>query len=169
MDLAHGGHLTHGHKANFSGKLYEIHHYGVIASPNKSITTRSEQAQEVKPKMITAGASAYSRTIDFALMRQIADSVGAYLFVDMAHIAGLVAGGVHPTPSRMLTLSPRPRTRASGPRAGLVMCKEEFAKRLDAQAFPGVQGGPLMHAIAAKAVCLHEALQPPLTNTPGRS
>jgi glycine hydroxymethyltransferase len=162
MDLAHGGHLTHGHKANFSGKLYQIHHYGVTRESEQiDYDALAQQAQEVKPKMITAGASAYSRTIDFALMRQIADSVGAYLFVDMAHIAGLVAGGVHPSPvphAHFVTTTTHKSLR--GPRAGLVMCKQEFAKRLDAQAFPGVQGGPLMHVIAAKAVCLHEALQP---------
>ena len=162
MDLAHGGHLTHGHKANFSGKLYQIHHYGVTRESEQiDYDALAQQAQEVKPKMITAGASAYSRTIDFALMRQIADSVGAYLFVDMAHIAGLVAGGVHPSPvphAHFVTTTTHKSLR--GPRGGLVMCKQEFAKRLDAQAFPGVQGGPLMHVIAAKAVCLHEALQP---------
>jgi glycine hydroxymethyltransferase len=162
MDLAHGGHLTHGHKANFSGKLYEIHHYGVDRETEQiDYDALGRLADEVKPKMITAGASAYSRTIDFARMREIADSVGAYLFVDMAHVAGLVAGGVHPSPiphAHFVTTTTHKSLR--GPRAGLVMCKEEFAKRLDAQAFPGVQGGPLMHAIAAKAVCLHEALQP---------
>jgi glycine hydroxymethyltransferase len=162
MDLAHGGHLTHGHKANFSGKLYEIHHYGVDRETEQiDYDALARLADEVKPKMITAGASAYSRIIDFARMREIADSVGAYLFVDMAHIAGLVAGGVHPSPiphAHFVTTTTHKSLR--GPRAGLVMCKEEFAKRLDAQAFPGVQGGPLMHAIAAKAVCLHEALQP---------
>jgi glycine hydroxymethyltransferase len=161
MDLAHGGHLTHGHKANFSGKLYQIHHYGVTRESEQiDYDALAQQAQEVKPKMITAGASAYSRTIDFALMRQIADSVGAYLFVDMAHIAGLVAGGVHPSPvphAHFVTTTTHKSLR--GPRGGLIMCKQEFAKRLDAQAFPGVQGGPLMHVIAAKAVCLHEALQ----------
>jgi glycine hydroxymethyltransferase len=162
MDLAHGGHLTHGHKANFSGKLYEIHHYGVDrASEQIDYDALAQQAQQVKPKMITAGASAYSRTIDFARMREIADSVGACLFVDMAHIAGLVAGDVHPTPiphAHFVTTTTHKSLR--GPRAGLIMCKQEFAKRLDAQTFPGVQGGPLMHVIAAKAVCLHEALQP---------
>ena len=162
MDLAHGGHLTHGHKANFSGKLYEIHHYGVDRETEQiDYDALARLADEVKPKMITAGASAYSRTIDFARMREIADSVGAYLFVDMAHIAGLVAGGVHPSPiphAHFVTTTTHKSLR--GPRAGLIMCKEEFAKRLDAQAFPGVQGGPLMHAIAAKAVCLLEALQP---------
>ena len=162
MDLAHGGHLTHGHKANFSGKLYEIHHYGVDHETEQiDYDALARLANQVKPKMITAGASAYSRIIDFARMREIADSVGAYLFVDMAHVAGLVAGGVHPSPiphAHFVTTTTHKSLR--GPRAGLVMCKEEFAKRLDAQAFPGVQGGPLMHAIAAKAVCLHEALQP---------
>jgi glycine hydroxymethyltransferase len=166
MDLAHGGHLTHGHKANFSGKLYEIHHYGVDrVSEQIDYDALAEQAELVKPKMITAGASAYSRIIDFARMREIADSIGACLFVDMAHIAGLVAGEVHPTPiphAHFVTTTTHKTLR--GPRGGLVLCKEEFAKRLDAQAFPGVQGGPLMHAIAAKAVCLHEALQPSFKN-----
>jgi glycine hydroxymethyltransferase len=166
MDLAHGGHLTHGHKANFSGKLYEIHHYGVDrVSEQIDYDALAQQAEQVKPKMITAGASAYSRVIDFARMREIADSVGAYLFVDMAHIAGLVAGEVHPTPvphAHFVTTTTHKSLR--GPRAGLILCKQEFAKRLDAQAFPGVQGGPLMHAIAAKAVCLHEALQPSFKN-----
>ena len=162
MDLAHGGHLTHGHKANFSGKLYEIHHYGVDRTTEQiDYDALAQHALEVKPKMITAGASAYPRTIDFARMREIADSVGAYLFVDMAHIAGLVAGGVHPTPipyAHFVTTTTHKSLR--GPRAGLILCKQEFAKRVDAQNFPGVQGGPLMHVIAAKAVCLHEALQP---------
>jgi glycine hydroxymethyltransferase len=162
MDLAHGGHLTHGHKANFSGKLYEIHHYGVDrASEQIDYDALARQAEQVRPKMITAGASAYARTIDFARMRQIADSVGAYLFVDMAHIAGLVAGGMHPSPipdAHFVTTTTHKSLR--GPRGGIAMCKEEFAKRLDAQTFPGVQGGPLMHVISAKAVCLHEALQP---------
>jgi glycine hydroxymethyltransferase len=162
MDLAHGGHLTHGHKANFSGKLYEIHHYGVDRETEHiDYDTLAKLADQVRPKMITAGASAYARTIDFARMRQIADSVGAYLFVDMAHIAGLVAGGVHPSPiphAHFVTTTTHKSLR--GPRAGLIFCQEEFAKRLDAQTFPGVQGGPLMHVIAAKAVCLHEALQP---------
>lgn len=162
MDLAHGGHLTHGHKANFSGKLYEIHHYGVDRETEQiDYDALALLAEQVKPKMITAGASAYGRTIDFGRMRQIADSVGAFLFVDMAHIAGLVAGGMHPSPiphAHFVTTTTHKSLR--GPRAGLIMCKEEFAKRLDAQMFPGVQGGPLMHAIAAKAVCLHEALQP---------
>ena len=162
MDLAHGGHLTHGHKANFSGKLYEVHHYGV--SPELETIdydALAKQAAEVKPKMITAGASAYSRTIDFERMRAIADSVGAYLFVDMAHIAGLVAGGVHPSPiphAHFVTTTTHKSLR--GPRAGLILCQEQFAKKVDSQVFPGVQGGPLMHLIAAKAVCLLEALRP---------
>ncbi len=162
MDLAHGGHLTHGHKANFSGKLYEVHHYGVDRESERiDYDTLEKLAGEVKPRMITAGASAYPRQIDFERMRQIADSVGAYLFVDMAHIAGLVAGGAHPTPvphAHFVTTTTHKSLR--GPRAGLVLCKEEFAKKLDSQAFPGIQGGPLMHVIAAKAVCLKEALQP---------
>jgi len=162
MDLAHGGHLTHGHKANFSGKLYEVHHYGVSKETERiDYDELAAQAERVRPKMITAGASAYPRLIDFARMREIADSVGALLFVDMAHIAGLVAGGAHPSPvphAHFVTTTTHKSLR--GPRAGIVMCKEEFAKKLDAQAFPGVQGGPLMHVIAAKAVCFHEALQP---------
>jgi len=162
MDLAHGGHLTHGHKANFSGKLYEVHHYGVERETECiDYDVLARLAGEVKPKMITAGASAYSRTIDFVRMREIADSVGAYLFVDMAHIAGLVAGGAHPSPiPHAHFVSTTTHKSLRGPRAGLVLCKEEFAKKVDAQAFPGVQGGPLMHVIAAKAICFHEALQP---------
>ena len=162
MDLAHGGHLTHGHKANFSGKLYEVHHYGVSKETETiDYDALQRQASEVKPKMITAGASAYPRTIDFPRMREIADSVGAYLFVDMAHIAGLVAGGAHPSPvphAHFVTTTTHKSLR--GPRAGLVMCREEFAKKVDSNIFPGIQGGPLMHVIAAKAVCLHEALKP---------
>ena len=166
MDLAHGGHLTHGHKANFSGKLYEVHHYGVSRETEIiDYDALARQAEEVRPKMITAGASAYPRIIDFKRMREIADAVGAYLFVDMAHISGLVAGGVHPSPfpyADFVTTTTHKSLR--GPRAGLVMCKEEFAKKIDAQVFPGVQGGPLMHVIAAKAVCFHEALQPGFRN-----
>ena len=166
MDLAHGGHLTHGHKANFSGKLYEVHHYGVCQESEMiDYDALAKQAAEVRPKMITAGASAYPRTIDFKRMREIADSVGAFLFVDMAHIAGLVAGGVHPSPvpyADFVTTTTHKSLR--GPRAGLVLCREEFAKKVDAQVFPGVQGGPLMHVVAAKAVCFHEALQPDFKN-----
>lgn len=162
MDLAHGGHLTHGHKANFSGKLFEVTHYGVSPETESiDYDALAQQAKETQPRMITAGASAYSRTIDFKKMREIADSVGAYLFVDMAHIAGLVAGGVHPNPvphAHFVTTTTHKSLR--GPRAGLVLCQEEFAKKVDSQVFPGVQGGPLMHVIAAKAVCFHAALQP---------
>lgn len=162
MDLSHGGHLTHGHKANFSGKLYEVSHYGVSQADGRiDYEALARQALEVKPRMITAGASAYPREIDFPRLRAIADSVGAYLFVDMAHIAGLVAGGAHPTPfphADFVTSTTHKSLR--GPRSGLVLCREQYAKKVDAQVFPGVQGGPLMHVIAAKAVCFHEALQP---------
>jgi glycine hydroxymethyltransferase len=162
MDLAHGGHLTHGHKANFSGKLYEVIHYGVSANDGRiDYDALARQAREVMPKMITAGASAYPRSIDFERLRAIADSVGAFLFVDMAHIAGLVAGGVHPNPvpfADFVTTTTHKSLR--GPRSGLILCKEQYAKKVDAQVFPGVQGGPLMQVIAAKAVCFHEALQP---------
>lgn len=162
MDLAHGGHLTHGHKANFSGKLFEVVHYGVDrATECLDYDELARQAEACQPRMITAGASAYSRTIDFARLREIADSVGAYLFVDMAHIAGLVAGGAHPNPvphAHFVTTTTHKSLR--GPRGGLVLCREEFAKKIDGQVFPGVQGGPLMHVIAAKAVCFQAALQP---------
>jgi glycine hydroxymethyltransferase len=162
MDLAHGGHLTHGHKANFSGKLYQVTHYGVSQADGRiDYDALAKQAEEVKPRMITAGASAYPREIDFARLRQIADSVGAYLFVDMAHIAGLVAGGAHPNPvpyADFVTTTTHKSLR--GPRSGLILCKEQYAKKVDGQVFPGVQGGPLMQVIAAKAVCFHEALQP---------
>jgi glycine hydroxymethyltransferase len=162
MDLAHGGHLTHGHKANFSGKLYDVVHYGVSREDERiDYDALAKLAQECLPKMITAGASAYSRLIDFERMRHIADSVGALLFVDMAHIAGLVAGGVHPSPvpyADFITSTTHKSLR--GPRSGVILCKAQYAKAVDAQVFPGVQGGPLMHVIAAKAVCFHEALQP---------
>lgn len=163
MDLAHGGHLTHGHFANFSGKLYEVKHYGV-SSEEETIDydLLEETAKEYQPKMITAGASAYSRTIDFPRMRAIADSVGAYLFVDMAHIAGLVAAGVHPSPmehAHFVTTTTHKSLR--GPRGGLILTNDpDLAKKIDSLVFPGIQGGPLMHVIAAKAVCFHEALQP---------
>ncbi len=162
MDLAHGGHLTHGHKANFSGKLYEVTHYGVSQNDGRiDYDALAKQAEEVRPKMLTAGASAYPREIDFVRLRQIADSVGAYLFVDMAHIAGLVAGGVHQNPvpvADFVTTTTHKSLR--GPRSGLILCKEQYAKKIDGQVFPGVQGGPLMQVVAAKAVCFHEALQP---------
>ena len=162
MDLAHGGHLTHGHKANFSGKLYDVVHYGVSReSETIDYDVLAKLADECRPKMITAGASAYPRLIDFERMRKIADSVGALLFVDMAHIAGLVAGGVHPNPipyADFVTSTTHKSLR--GPRSGVILCKAQYAKAIDAQVFPGVQGGPLMHVIAAKAICFHEALQP---------
>ena len=162
MDLAHGGHLTHGHKMNFSGRFYRVVHYGVSKETETIDYDALEiQAKETRPKMITAGASAYSRIIDFPRLRRIADSVGALLFIDMAHIAGLVAAGVHPSPiphADFVTTTTHKTLR--GPRGGLVFCKEKFAKEIDSQVFPGVQGGPLMHVIAAKAVALGEALRP---------
>jgi len=161
MNLAHGGHLTHGHPANFSGKFYLVSQYGVSEKTEQiDYDALQKQVEEVRPVMITAGASAYPRIIDFARLRQIADSVGAILFVDMAHIAGLVAGGQHPSPiphAQFVTTTTHKSLR--GPRGGIVMCEEKFAKQIDATVFPGVQGGPLMHVIAAKAVCFHEALQ----------
>jgi glycine hydroxymethyltransferase len=162
MNLAHGGHLTHGHPANFSGKFYNVSQYGVSEKTEQiDYDALQKQAEEVRPVMITAGASAYPRIIDFPRLRQIADSVGAILFIDMAHIAGLVAGGQHPSPiphAQFITTTTHKSLR--GPRGGIVMCEEKFAKQIDATVFPGVQGGPLMHVIAAKAVCFHEALQP---------
>ncbi len=162
MDLAHGGHLTHGHKANFSGKFYEVTHYGV-SQENEQIDydQLAAVAAEVKPKLITCGASAYSRVVDYERMGTIAREIGAYLFVDMAHIAGLVAAGVHPTPiphADFVTTTTHKSLR--GPRGGLILCREEYAKKINSMVFPGVQGGPLMHVIAAKAVCLGEALRP---------
>ena len=162
MNLAHGGHLTHGHPANFSGKFYQVTHYGVDEKTETiDYDALQKQAEQVRPVMVTAGASAYPRIIDFPRLRQIADSVGAILFIDMAHIAGLVAGGQHPSPiphAQFVTTTTHKSLR--GPRGGIVLCKEEFAKQIDSTLFPGVQGGPLMHVIAAKAVCFHEALQP---------
>ena len=162
MNLSHGGHLTHGHPMNFSGRFFTIVAYGV--SKETEVIDYDELqklATENKPKMITAGASAYSRIIDFPRLRQIADSVGAYLFVDMAHIAGLVAAGVHPSPvpyADFVTTTTHKTLR--GPRAGLILCREKYAKDIDSQVFPGIQGGPLEHVIAAKAVCFGEALRP---------
>src|SRR5438552_7068860 len=162
MNLAHGGHLTHGHPANFSGKFYSVSQYGVSEKTEQiDYDALQKKAEEVRPVMITAGASAYPRIIDFPRLRQIADSVGAILFIDMAHIAGLVAGGQHPSPvphAQFVTTTTHKSLR--GPRGGVVMCEEKFAKAIDSTLFPGVQGGPLMHVIAAKAVCFHEALQP---------
>jgi len=162
MNLSHGGHLTHGHPANFSGKFYKVHAYGVSEKDGRiDYDELAAKAAEVKPKMITAGASAYPRIIDFPRMAEIAKSVGAYLFVDMAHIAGLVAGGQHPNPvphADFVTTTTHKSLR--GPRGGLILCKAEHAKKIDAMVFPGTQGGPLMHVIAAKAVCLGEVLRP---------
>ena len=162
MNLAHGGHLTHGNPANFSGKFYTIHAYGVSEKDGRiDYDELAAKAAVVKPKMITAGASAYPRTIDFPRMAEIAKSVGALLFVDMAHIAGLVAGGAHPTPvpyADFVTTTTHKSLR--GPRGGIIMCRAEHAKKIDSMVFPGTQGGPLMHVIAGKAICLGEALRP---------
>lgn len=162
MDLAHGGHLSHGFFANFSGKMYKVEHYGV--SPETECIdydALEAKAREVKPQLILAGASAYSRTIDFARIRRICDEVGAIMFVDMAHIAGLVAAGVHPSPVPYADfVSTTTHKSLRGPRGGMVMCKEKWAKKLNSATFPGLQGGPLMHVIAAKAACLGEALKP---------
>ena len=162
MDLSAGGHLTHGHPLNFSGALYHFEAYGV-----DPVTSRIDydalrlKALEVKPKLIVAGASAYPFIIDFKRFREIADEVGAYLMVDMAHIAGLVATGFHPSPvpyADFVTSTTHKTLR--GPRGGLILCKKEFASFIDKKVFPGIQGGPLMHVIAGKAVCFYEALQP---------
>jgi len=162
MDLAHGGHLTHGHKANFSGKFYDVTHYGVSEDDMRiDYDALEKTAIELKPALITTGASAYPREIDFARMGEIAKKVGAYLFVDMAHIAGLVAAGVHPNPvphADFVTSTTHKSLR--GPRGGVILCKAEHAKKIDSTVFPGIQGGPLMHVIAAKAVCFGEALKP---------
>ena len=162
MDLSHGGHLTHGHKMNFSGRFYRVVHYGVSRETETiDYDALEAQALEHRPKMITAGASAYSRTIDFPRLRKIADACGAYLFIDMAHIAGLIAAGQHPSPipfADFCTTTTHKTLR--GPRGGLIFCQERYAKEIDAQVFPGIQGGPLMHVIAAKAVALGEALRP---------
>ena len=162
MDLSHGGHLTHGHKANFSGRFYEVTHYGVRQGDELiDYDALARQALEVKPKMITVGASAYPRIIDFERMRAIADSCGAMLFADMAHISGLVAGGMHPSPVPHADFTTSTTHKSlRGPRGGIVICKAQYAKGIDSQVFPGIQGGPLMHVIAAKAVCFREALQP---------
>jgi glycine/serine hydroxymethyltransferase len=162
MDLSHGGHLTHGNKANFSGKFFEIVHYGVRKEDERiDYDQLAQMAREHRPKMITVGASAYPRIIDFARMGEIAREIGAMLLADIAHIAGLVAAGEHPSPmahADFVTTTTHKTLR--GPRGGLVMCKEKYAKEIDSQVFPGIQGGPLMHVIAAKAVCFQEALQP---------
>jgi glycine hydroxymethyltransferase len=162
MDLSHGGHLTHGHRANFSGKFFEVVHYGVRRDDERiDYDDLLRLAREHRPRMITVGASAYPRIIDFARMSEIAREVGAYLLADIAHIAGLVAVGLHPSPipyADFVTTTTHKTLR--GPRGGLILCKERYAKEIDAMVFPGIQGGPLEHVIAAKAVCFHEALQP---------
>ena len=162
MNLAHGGHLTHGHPLNFSGRMYKFVPYGVRKEDERIDYDDLEKlANEHKPKMIVAGASAYSRIIDFERMARIAKSVGAIFFVDMAHIAGLVAAGVHPSPIPHADfVSTTTHKTLRGPRGGLVMCRTAFAKELDKLTFPGIQGGPLVHTIAAKAVCLAEAMEP---------
>ena len=162
MNLNHGGHLSHGSPVNISGKYFNFEAYGVeegteVIDYDKVLA----RAKETKPKMIVAGASAYPRTLDFKKFREIADEVGAYLMVDMAHIAGLGAAGLHPNPveyADFVTTTTHKTLR--GPRGGLILCKEDYAKQIDKAMFPGIQGGPLMHVIAAKAVCFHEALQP---------
>jgi len=160
MNLSHGGHLTHGSKVNISGKYFNFAEYGV--SPDTETIDYNEVreiARQVKPKLIVAGASAYSRIIDFEKFKEIADEVGALLFVDMAHIAGLVAAGLHPSPvpyADFVTTTTHKTLR--GPRGGIIMCKNEWARKIDSAVFPGIQGGPLMHVIAAKAVCFKEAL-----------
>lgn len=162
MDLASGGHLTHGHPLNFSGRLYNFVSYGVDKETEEiNYDEVREIALRERPKLIVAGASAYSKMIDFKKFREIADEVGAYFMVDMAHIAGLVAAGLHPSPvpyADFVTSTTHKTLR--GPRGGIVLCKEKFAKDLDRNIFPGMQGGPLMHIIAAKAVSFYEAMQP---------
>jgi len=162
LDLSHGGHLTHGMKLNVSGRTYQSEFYQVDPETQTlNYETIRQRALEVKPKIIVAGASAYPRIIDFKKFREIADEVGAYLFVDMAHIAGLVAAGLHPNPvpyADFVTTTTHKTLR--GPRGGIIMCKEEYAKKINSAVFPGQQGGPLMHIIAAKAVAFKEALSP---------
>ncbi|MGC2058617.1 MAG: serine hydroxymethyltransferase [Candidatus Sulfotelmatobacter sp.] len=162
LNLAHGGHLTHGHHLNFSGKTYKIVPYGVTRETETIDYDALEKlAEEHRPKLIIGGGSAYPRIIDFARMRQIADKVGALFLVDMAHFAGLVAGGAHPSPvphAHIVTSTTHKTLR--GPRAGMILSKAEFAQAIDKVVFPGMQGGPLMHIIAAKAICFQEAMQP---------
>ena len=162
MNLSHGGHLTHGSPVNFSGQLYNFVDYGVDRETETiDYDDVLEKALEHKPKLIVAGASAYPRVIDFKKFREIADRVGAYFMVDMAHIAGLVAVGLHPNPvpyADFVTATTHKTLR--GPRGGMILCKEKYAKQIDKSIFPGMQGGPLMHVIAAKAVSLGEAMQP---------
>lgn len=162
LKLDHGGHLTHGASFNFSGKLYQFYQYGVLKETEQiDYDEIARLADEHKPQLIVAGASAYPRWIDFARLRQIADSAGAYLMMDMAHIAGLVAAGLHPDPVEYCdVVTSTTHKTLRGPRGGLILCKEALAKRIDSAVFPGQQGGPLMHVIAAKAVAFGEALKP---------
>jgi glycine hydroxymethyltransferase len=162
LNLAHGGHLTHGHHLNFSGKTYRIVPYGVTKETETiDYDDLGKLAEKERPKLIIGGGSAYPRIIDFARMRQIADKVGALYLVDMAHFAGLVAGGVHPSPvSHAQIVTSTTHKTLRGPRAGMILSKQEFAAAIDKVVFPGMQGGPLVHIIAAKAVCFREALQP---------
>ena len=164
MNLAHGGHLTHGSPVNFSGKLYNIVPYGIDATGHIVYADLEKQAKEHKPKMIIGGFSAYSGVVDWAKMREIADSIGAYLFVDMAHVAGLVAAGVYPNPvPHAHVVTTTTHKTLAGPRGGLILAKggsEELYKKLNSAVFPGGQGGPLMHVIAGKAVALKEAMEP---------
>ena len=162
LNLAHGGHLTHGHPLNFSGKTYKVIPYSVRKDDERIDYDDVERlAQEHKPKMIIAGASAYPRILDFARFRQIADAVGAVFLVDMAHIAGLVAAGLHPNPCQYADIvTSTTHKTLRGPRAGIILAKEKFGSAIDKTVFPGVQGGPLVHVIAAKAVCFQEAMQP---------
>ena len=166
MDLACGGHLSHGHPHSFSGKYFKIIFYGVSKKDERIDYSELEHlAKKHKPKMILAGASAYPRIIDFAKFRRIADKVGAYVLADIAHIAGLIACGLHPTPvpyAEFVTTTTHKTLR--GPRAGMIICRKRFAKKIDAEVFPGIQGGPLMHVIAAKAVALKLALAPEFKN-----
>ena len=162
LDLAHGGHLTHGHKLSFSGKLYRAVFYGVEKDTERIDYDKLEAiAEQEKPKLIIGGGSAYPRIIDFPRMRQIADKVGAFLLIDMAHFAGLVAGGVHPSPvphAHLVTTTTHKTLR--GPRAGMILCQQQFAAAVDRSVFPGQQGGPLVHVIAGKAAAFREALEP---------
>jgi glycine hydroxymethyltransferase len=162
LNLAHGGHLTHGHPLNFSGKTYRIVPYGVRKDDERIDYNELQRlAEEHKPKMIVAGASAYPRTLDFARFRQVADSVGALFMVDMAHIAGLVAAGVHPNPCEYADIvTSTTHKTLRGPRAGIILAREKFGAAIDKTVFPGMQGGPLVHVMAAKAVCFLEAMQP---------
>ncbi len=162
LDLAHGGHLTHGHKLNFSGKTYHVAAYQVSPENEQIDFDRmAKLADEHKPKMIVAGGSAYPRTLDFARFREVADSVGALLLVDMAHISGLVAAGLHPNPCEYADIvTSTTHKTLRGPRSGIILAKEKYGAAIDKTVFPGTQGGPLVHVIAAKAVCFLEALQP---------